>query len=660
MPLRQPLIAPTPPSRRTGRLSNAVCAFAVLVLAACAGAVPQRPQPPPEPGGADTSVSRPWVNHPFSRGAVAASDRRAAEAGALVLARGGNAIDAAAVVQFMLNVVEPQSAGIGGGGFHLVHLARAGETFVLDSREQAPSAMTPEVFATRPEIDFSVRSTSGYAVGVPGAVLGVADLLDRAGTISLAQALEPAIRAAAEGVTVGPRLARNLAEALAPGGRLGHEPGDPAYEVARSVFAPGGRPLAAGERLIQPDLARTFRLLAEVGPAAFYDCRHELARTIVATQAASRTAIRPHGQGQLTCDDLAGYRTVLRPPIDGTYRGFSIVSVPPPSSGGVGLIQMLKMLERFPIGDREAGLGFGEPTTLQLMQDAMRLAFADRALWLGDTDRLRGLPVAGLLADDYIRLRSASCPDTDPGDGFACLEPGRRLAPPQPGDPRPFAREAALLSGAGQPPAPEESPETTHFTVVDGDGNIVTSTQTIEASWGSGLMVPGYGFLLNNQLTDFNTQPSARDDGFPDPGANDPAPLKRPRSSMTPTIVFRGGRPVAAYGSPGGATIINTVLNVTLNLIDHRMPVQQAIDAPRISLTFWDTDGTTVIEDGLSPETRRDLEGLGYRFRQGELGAVQAIVVDPLNGSVFAGADARREGWVAGLPPPSLDDHPRP
>jgi gamma-glutamyltranspeptidase/glutathione hydrolase len=633
-----------PRRRGLGRLSTPVLA---ALVAGCT------PPPPaafaPLPAGGEGGV-------------VAVSEPLAAAAGARILAVGGNAIDAAIAIQAMLTVTEPQSSGIGGGGFALVHQAGRGtlpaETVVLDFRETAPADLPPVATAGA---DFAIASTTGAAVGVPATVKAMARASARWGTIPLAAALAPAIAAAEEGVIVSPRFAAAIARALTPaagedgsgGGRLAMQPGDPAWDAARSIFAPGGRPVAAGDRLRQPDLARTLRLIATAGEAAFYDCRHPggIALAIVRAQQATRldAAGRPDpaGEGRMRCADLAAYDVVLRPPVEGRYRGLRIVSVPPPSSGGVALLQMLAMLERFPLGqatDPGGGdWGPGGVATLNVLQDAMRLAFADRARWLGDP-AFFPVPVAGLLAPAYLSRRAASCDAPDPAAAAWCLAPGKRLA--------------AVAAGE-----PAVAGDTTHFTVADRFGNVVAWTGTIETTWGSGLMVPGYGFLLNNQLTDFNRPPRRSAE---DPGANDPAPGKRPRSSITPTMVFdpASGAPIAALGSPGGATIPNTVLGVLLGLLAHRLPLDAAIDAPRLSLTS-PADGTaTLVEAGFDAGvlarleatcTTPDTPAACYRFRQADaIGSVQAILIDPATGRRQGGADRRRDGTVIALPAAAL------
>ncbi len=587
-----------------------------------------------------------WAEQGYKGGVVSVSHPLAAKAGADVLARGGNAIDAAAAIQFMLNVVEPQFSGIGGGGFMMVHLARHDRTFAIDAREKAPAAATPTQFVLT-EVPaaqrFTIASTSGLAVGVPGTLAALDVALKRWGTIRLAEAIAPAAAVAEQGFAINRFLAANIA---GDGGRTGFQP-----ETA-ALYRPGGVPLAEGALLKNPDLAKTLRLIAKHGPDVFY--RGEIGRAIVAAQQRSRTPVAAEGAGRMTMQDLADYRVVIREPVKVNYRGWTVAAMSPPSSGGLTVGQMLEMVERFPIGDATQGFGFGSPTTLHVMAEAMRLAFADRSVWMGDEDFVP-VPKVGLLNPDYVATRSAMINTTS------------RMATPAAGNPLPY--DTLVHGDRNTRFAPEKEDtehrpsHTTHFSVVDKWGNVVSYTTTIEATWGTGITVPGYGFLLNNELTDFNFDPT-KNVATGNPGANDVAAGKRPRSSMAPAIVFRGREPVAAYGSPGGATIINSVFNVTLNLIDHGMSMQQAIDAPRLSVT---SAAGTISCEGVEPfmqpkfsvatqDALRSLGHLGLGAAGGNgcaatIGSVQGVVIDLKTGRQYGGADRRREGTVIGLKP---------
>jgi gamma-glutamyltranspeptidase / glutathione hydrolase len=570
-------------------------------------------------------------------GVVAVSHPAAAAAGARMLAAGGNAIDAAAAVQFALNVVEPQSSGIGGGGFMMVHLAKTGQTVIVDSRERAPAKASAGMFA--PDglaMSFPLASTSGLAVGVPGTVRGVDTALKRWGTKKLADTLAPAIELAERGFRVNRFLAQDIVN---DSGRTQLHP-----ETA-AIFRPGGVPLVEGSWLVQPDLAKTLRLIAAKGPEAFY--RGPLARAIVQAQQRTRDELGDAGRGRMTLADLASYQVAIREPLVGHYRGWTLATMPPPSSGGLTLLQMLGLLERFPLGDASQGYGFGSPNTLHAMGEAMRLAFADRALWIGDDDAVP-VPRTGLLHPGYLAARAE------------LIQRDRRMETPQAGDPTPWDK-------AGVQPkvsrARTDSPHTTHFSIVDRWGNVVSYTSTIESTWGSGITVPGHGFLLNNELTDFNFIPGF-DAAAGNPGANDVSPGKRPRSSMAPVLLLKNGKPVAAWGSPGGATIINSVFNVTLNLIDHGMTMQQAIIAPRLSVTH--ATGRISCEGGeafmrprisvAAQDALRTLghDGLGETGTDGcmdTIGSVQAVVIDLETGTHHGAADPRREGTVIRVKP---------
>jgi gamma-glutamyltranspeptidase/glutathione hydrolase len=566
-------------------------------------------------------------------GVVAVAHPLAADAGARMLEAGGNAIDAAAAIQLALNVVEPQYSGIGGGGFMMIHLARTGQTFVVDGREEATAAATPDQFGS---LSFTQASTSGISVGVPGTLAAFSHALERWGTMSLAEVAAPGIDLAENGFRINAEMANAILDTSRGVPMTALQP-----ETA-AIFRPGGVPLKAGDVLVQKDLARTLRLIARRGPRVFY--QGEIARAIVAAQL--RTRAGATGVGRMTLADLAAYRPRLRTPVVGSYRGWTVASMSPPSSGGLTIIQMLELMERFPLGDEAQGFGFGAKNTLHVMIEAMRLAFADRAFWMGDADFVH-VPAVGLLAPPYVASRSA------------LISLDAVMPTVAPGNPLPY--DVPARPGPHHPPMPREQEEgihTTHLAVVDREGNIVTWTTTIESAWGTGIMVPGYGFLLNNELTDFNFPPTANA-STGNPGANDVAPGKRPRSSMSPTILLRHGEPFAAYGSPGGSTIINTVLQITLNLLDHGMTIQEAIDAPRIhsgasGVVSCEGPGPLVPmgfspTPPFSPAVLDALRAMGHSVQPGSTsgqGSVQGVIIDLRNGQQFGGADPRREGTV--------------
>ena len=580
-----------------------------------------------------------WAGKAYRQGVVAVANPYGAEAGAKILEQGGNAIDAAVAVAYALNVVEPQAAGIGGGGFMLVHLAQAGLTFSIDTREKAPAGATRDMFS-----GVAQASRKGVAVGVPGMVRGTAMVLQEHGRLSLAQVMWPAIQLADEGFKATPRYA-----SVSCNDRALNSPEAAAY------FCPGGVPPAVGSLVQNKPLAETFRLIAEHGPDCFYkfmpDKGCDIAMGIVEGQTRSSIivsgAAQPGKPGTMTLADLEAYQPVTRAPIEGSYHGYQIKAMAPPSSGALTVIQILNMLERFPLGDIGAGYGFGAVKTLNVMAEAMRVAFADRADWMADADFVP-VPRKGLLDPTYVSGRSA------------LIVPGTRMTPdPLPGDPRAFETAGLAPAKALAAAAPATGPDngTTHFSVVDKWGNVVSYTNTIESSHGIGTFA-GYtradgsfrnlGFLLNNELTDFNTAPSTnRVTG--EVGYNDVQPGKRPRSSMTPTMLFTpDGKPFLAYGSPGGATIINSVVNVTINLIDHKMNLQQAIDAGRISVA---SAGSGITLESRFPATTADsLRSMGYSVGIGDVGSVQAVLIDVKNGKQYGAADDRREGTVIGLP----------
>jgi gamma-glutamyltranspeptidase/glutathione hydrolase len=605
---------------------------------------------PPQAKGKPPS----WTGPAFRQGVVAVANPFGAEAGAKILEQGGNAIDAAVAIAYALNVVEPQSAGIGGGGFMMIHLASTGQTFTIDSREKAPAGATRDMFVGLPS--FTQQSLSGVAVGVPGMVRGTALAVEKYGRLPLAQVLQPAIQLAADGFAATPRFVTSPS-CGSPTSRAKNSP------LAAEYFCPGGSAIPAGTLVKNEPLAQTFRLIAQHGADCFYkvDLANgcDIALGIIEGQKWTRT--QGDGRaGSMTQADLEAYQPAIRSPIEGSYRGYKIKSMAPPSSGALTVIQILKMLERFPLGDASKGFGFGATNTLNVMADSMRLAFADRAVWMADADFVP-VPSKGLISDGYLADRGAAITP-----GVRLLQAG--VPPAQQGtllssDPRRF-ETAGMKQGvrlALAEPGPGNENGTTHFSVVDKWGNVVSYTNTIESGYGIGVFAGytpaggsfrNFGFLLNNELTDFNTTPPNTN---PNPwtgedGYNNVQPNKRPRSSMAPTMLFSPqGKPILAYGSPGGATIINSVVNVTVNLVDHRMGLQQAIDAARISVASGGSGVT--LEGRFPPATADALRALGYSVGSpADVGSVQAVLIDQQTGKQYGAADDRREGTVIGLP----------
>ncbi|HWZ48751.1 MAG TPA: gamma-glutamyltransferase [Herbaspirillum sp.] len=512
-------------------------------------------------------------------GMVATEQRLATQIGIDILKRGGNAIDAAVAVGFALAVVLPDAGNLGGGGFMMIHDAKTGRNIALDFREMAPSAATPAMFLDAQGNPVPGRSTySPLAIGVPGTVAGLAHALKNYGTMRLADVIAPAARIARNGFIVS----ETLGEAL--GGERDHMKPWPA---SRAIFFKDGRPLKAGEKLVQKDLAKSLELIAHDGPAAFYT--GPIAQKIVAEMAR-------HG-GEISAQDLKNYRVVEREPVVGNYRGYQVMSMPPPSSGGIHIIEMLNILEHYPL--REYGANSAQ--TIHLMAEAMKLAYADRAEHLGDPDFVK-VPAKGLVSRAYA-------------DQLAAHIDSERATP-------------SSEIRAGQPQA-YESDQTTHFSIADEAGNAVAMTYTLNLNFGSGIVAEGTGITLNNEMDDFSIKTGvANTFGLTGGQANAISGGKRPLSSMSPTIVLKDGKPFLITGSPGGSRIITTVLQIILNVIDHQMNVAEASIAPRIHHQ-WMPD-LLRIEKGLSPDTLRLLRQQGYVLSlQPPMGRTQTIQLTP-------------------------------
>ena len=523
-------------------------------------------------------------------GMVVASDGVAAEVGRDILRAGGSAVDAAVATAFALAVTLPAAGNIGGGGF-LVHRAADGTAAAYDFREAAPAAASPEMFLTGGVYDAARHHDSHVAVGVPGTVAGLHRAWADHGRLPWRRLVEPAVALARDGFVLSYARAASLAAVLPRMAR---------YPASLAAFSNRGTPYEPGERLRQPDLADTLERIAEHGPDGFY--RGETAALLAREMA-------EHG-GLITEADLAAYEARVREPIRGSYRGYDVVSMPPPSSGGVTLVQMLNVLEGYDLG----AAGHGSARNVHRIAEAMRRGFADRARHLGDPDFNPAMPVARLASKSYAeRLRAGIDPDRASESG-----------------PETFAWPAA-------------SRETTHLSVVDAGRNAVSLTTTLEQSYGSRIVVPGAGFLLNNEMGDFNAAPGLTTaDGLIGTAPNLAEPGKRMLSSMTPTIVAQDGRLVMVTGSPGGRTIINTVLHTILNVVDFGMNVQEAVDAPRFHHQ-WLPDEIVHERNGLSPDTVAVLESRGHRLAaRARQGAAHAIVVESESDVLSGGADRRR------------------
>jgi gamma-glutamyltranspeptidase/glutathione hydrolase len=523
-----------------------------------------------------------------TRELVVSESQIASRVGADVLAAGGNAIDAAVATAFALAVTHPQAGNIGGGGF-IVYRPASGEPVAYDFREIAPAAATPTMFLVDGRYDERRHHEGPLSVGVPGTVAGLHLAWTEQGSLPWRRLVDPAIALARDGFPVSVRLSRSLAGET----RL-HD-----YPASLAQFTKGGAPYEPGDVLKQPDLARTLERIAAQGPAGFY--AGETARLIVAE-------MRARG-GLITAADLQAYRARRRAPLRGTYRGVEVLSMPPVSSGGVTLLLMLNMLE----GDDLGASGFGSARTLHLMAEAMRRAYADRARHLGDPDFNRDMPVDRLVSKEYA----------------AALRQTIDVRRATPSSPATFEW-------------PRQGDETTHLSVMDAGRNAASLTYTLEYSYGSALVVPGAGFLLNNEMGDFNAGPGlTTGDGLVGTPPNLAQPGKRMLSSMTPTILARDGAPVMVTGSPGGRTIINTVLQTILNVVDHGMNAQEAVDAARVHHQ-WLPDRLQYERNGFSPDTLGLLKDMGHTLREVRLqGVAQVIVRDPTTGVLEAGIDRR-------------------
>lgn len=550
-------------------------------------------------------------------GAAATVDALATRAAMEILAQGGNAVDAAVAAAAVLGVTEPYSCGIGGGGFMVIYLAKEKRVVTVDHREVAPASFSPSVFLgpNGQPIPFAERVNSGLSVGVPGTVKGWEEALARYGTLSLGRVLQPAIRVANQGFTVDATFAAQTQANLE---RFRY------FTSTRSLFLPDGNVPPVGSTFRNPDLARTYLLLASGGSRAFYT--GPVAQGVVNTVnnppvAPGVTAnIRP---GRMTLADLANYEVRVRQPTVSSYRGYTIYGMGLSSSGGPTIALALNLLEGY---DLKA---LPRERALHLYLEASRLAFADRNAYMGDPEFVDA-PLSGLLSKKYAEERRKAISERA-ADGAV-----------RAGDPYPFQQDPSVPLRPQTQRERWEGEYTTHLTVSDKEGNIVSYTFTIESTGGNAMVVPGYGFLLNNELTDFDVT-------LPHP--NSPEAFKRPRSSMSPTLVFRDGKPILALGSPGGATIITTVLQTLVNVLDFGMPIDQALAAPRLSQRNLQTTG---VDGGFerSPEAQA-LAALGHRWAPtAEIGALTAIAFNP-DGSVTAAAEpARRGGGSAAVERP--------
>jgi gamma-glutamyltranspeptidase/glutathione hydrolase len=535
-----------------------------------------------------SAVSPPAVE--AEHGMVVTAQALASKIGADILRRGGNAIDAAVAVGYAEAVVNPCCGNIGGGGFMVIHLAKSGRDVFINFRESAPAAATAAMYLDAAGKPIPGASLEGYgAVATPGTVLGLDTALSEYGAMMRAEVMAPAIALARDGFI----LTRPDAEIIAFGAL--HLVNDP--EAAKIFLRPDGSALQAGDRLIQSDLATSLQEIADQGPDAFYGG---------AIAAKIDAAMRAHG-GVLTAADLAAYRTEESAPLSCTYRGYTFLSAPPPSSGGVTLCEMLNILEGYDL----RSLGFHSAMSVHLMVEAMRHAYIDRNANLGDPDFIHN-PLETLLSKDYAAsVRAMIAPDrATPSD---MVKPGV---------------------------SPREKAETTHYSVIDAQGNAVAVTYTINGIFGAGVMAPGTGFLLNDEMDDFTVAPGGANlYELVQGAANAIAPGKRPLSSMAPTLVVRDGRVVYALGSPGGPRIITIVLETALDLIDFGLSPQQAVDAPRFH--HQGAPDTLFVEPfALSPDTASILRGMGYDIVVQRPWGASELIAAPAASTAPAGSSA--------------------
>jgi gamma-glutamyltranspeptidase / glutathione hydrolase len=530
-------------------------------------------------------------------GMVVAQEKLGARIGADVLRRGGNAVDAAVATAFAMAVTYPRAGNIGGGGFMVIHSAERHEDIAIDYREMAPAATTRDIFlGTDGKPDIAKSRDSALGIGVPGTVAGLALALEKygSGKFTLAQLLQPAIDLARDGFP----LADDVADTLASGQqRLARWPSS-----RQMLSHADGTPLHDGDMLVQPDLAATLSAVAAQGPRGFYEGP-------VAEKIAK--AVRDAG-GIMTTDDLKSYQAVIRTPVRGSYRGYDIVSMPQPSSGGVVLLETLNILEGFPMPDLQQG----SAASLHLLIEAMKRAYADRARYLGDPAFVNA-PIAALIAKDYAARQRASI-DLD---------------------------HATPWTDTLSATPPREGSNTTHFSVVDSYGNAVSSTYTLNFSYGVGLVAEGTGVLLNNEMDDFTAAPGASNAfGLVGFEANLPGPGKRPLSSMTPTIVLKDGKPVLVTGSPGGSRIISTVLQVVVNVLDYHMDVEAAVAAPRLHHQ-WLPDEVR-IEHGFPDDVIAALRAKGHTVIE-PMGQTSANSIAVTSGGLLGAPDPRSRGAEA-------------
>ncbi|ALF91113.1 gamma-glutamyltransferase [Campylobacter jejuni subsp. jejuni HN-CJD07035] len=538
-------------------------------------------------------AANPPIQDRTGTGLVLSSHELANKIGKEVLDKGGNAIDAAVAVGYALAVVHPAAGNIGGGGFAVIHLAN-GENTTLDFREMAPLKASRNMYLDSKGEVIKDASTIGYlAAGVPGTVKGMSAMLDRYGTMKLKDLMAPAIKLAEKGYLINDRQEQTMLEAK---DMFKEFPSSSKYFLKKD-----GSTYKSGDLFVQKDLAKTLKLIAKEGPDAFY--KGKIADLIAADMAK---------QGIITKEDLAQYQAIWRKPVEGTYRGYDIISMSPPSSGGAHIIEILNIMENANIEN----LGFASSKTLHIMAEAMRQAYADRSEYMGDPDFVK-IPLDKLTSKEYAKEIYAKIPKDK-------ALPSSKVKP-----------------GLGQI---HEGHNTTHYSVLDSKGNAVSITYTINASYGSGAAVEGAGFLLNDEMDDFSIKPGVPNlYGLVGGEANAIEPKKRPLSSMSPTIILKDGKVFMVVGSPGGSRIITTVLQVISNVIDHKMDISTAVESPRFHMQ-WLPDEIRTEPFGIIKDVQNNLEKMGYKItKEPYMGDVNAIMVDPKTGKIVGSMDTRKE-----------------
>ena len=537
------------------------------------------------------------VPHRARLGMVITQSDIASQIGFNVIKNGGNAIDAAVATAFAMAVTHPTAGNIGGGGF-IVYRPASGEPASYDFREVGPARSSPEMWLKDGKYDFDTHHNSHLSVGVPGTVAGLHLAWKEQGSKPWKELVQPAIVLARDGFEVSHGLARSLAGQLDDFKK---------YPASLAQFSKNGKPYEAGDTLKQPDLAKTLTRIADQGPAGFYEGE---------TAALIEKEMKANG-GLITMGDLKAYQAKKRGVVKGTYRGYDIIGMPPPSSGGMAIVQMLNVLEGY---DLKAN-GYGSAKNIHLTAEAMRRAFADRARYIGDPDFEKDIPMPMLISKDYAAQQRKS------------INPDK-----------------ASKSSPTSFQFTNESPETTHISIVDAKRNAVALTYTLEYGYGSRIVVPGAGFLLNNEMGDFNGQPGLTDErGMIGTSPNLARPGKRMLSSMSPTIIAKDGQLFMVTGTPGGRTIINTVLTTILNVIDYGMNAQEAVDAGRMHHQ-WLPDRLSLERYGFSADTIATLKAMGHTIAEaGNQGAAQVIVFNQKDNMLEGGVDRRPpDGGAAG------------